>query len=149
MIIIAKLLYSCSSTLCINEVFTNSPWIRNFDRLNFLCHSGSVVSELAPRAHVMADQCQAMAAMWRRSTSIGPTHQADAGSKMAVACPPPHSPRYALSLPLLHLLEHAEHHAAVVAPSLSSHTTTIAPLCDCSRTPLSHHLLHLTDLPLP
>ena len=64
MVLKAKLEISRSSTIVIKEVFAKSTRIRRTNRMNLLRQSGSVVSEPAPRARVVAYRPQAIAASW-------------------------------------------------------------------------------------
>ena len=80
MLLKAKLETSCSPTICINEVFAKSLWIRSTNDLKLLYQSAPPQPEPAPRVRVVADRPKAMAAVWPTCAVATPT-------AIALACP--------------------------------------------------------------
>ena len=107
-----------------------------------------MVTESAPRAHVMADRCRAMVIVWRLSTGVGPMCQARAGSK-TTRCRCSLSLALTLSISLSLLLMPCQretgHRRHCRRPPSCLLAATIAPLFDSSGTQLRHASLHLAD----
>ena len=97
MVLKATLEISCSSTTFIKEVFANLQWIRRYRITKLRCQSDSAALNQR-RARVVADRPQAVAAMWRPPTNVGPTRQADAGIKMVAMRSPSSLASLCLSL---------------------------------------------------
>ena len=67
---------ACSSTIFVIGVFTMDEWIRSYMGLKWRCQSSIATTEPAPVRSAVADQPQAMAAVWRQHAGVGPAGQA-------------------------------------------------------------------------
>ena len=112
--------------------------------MNLLRQSGSVVSELAPRARVRADWPRATAAASRPSATIRLMRQVRVGNKTA-RCRCSFSLALILSASPSPCQSKTEHRRHCRRPPSCLLAATIAPLFDSSGTQLRHASLHLAD----